>query len=148
MVDITDSVTRSRMMSAIKGKNTQPELAVRKALHKQGLRYRLHLRGLPGTPDLVFSRYKTVIFVHGCFWHLHGCSNSKIPRTRADFWTKKLEGNKVRDEAQVTALLEQHWRVVIVWECSVRQAQESRDFRLFENLAKWITTSRVRYVEF
>lgn len=147
-MDITDSVTRSRMMSAIKGKNTQPELVVRKALHKKGLRFRLHVSGLPGKPDLVFHRHKAVVFVHGCFWHVHGCSNSKIPKTRTEFWTNKLEGNKARDEALVTVLQGNHWRVAIVWECSIRQAEKSGDVRLFEHLANWITASNANFAEF
>jgi DNA mismatch endonuclease, patch repair protein len=135
-------------MSAIKGKDTQPELLVRKALHQQGLRYRLHVRGLAGTPDLVFPRYKTVVFVHGCFWHQHGCSNSRTPETRKDFWTTKLRGNKERDDAQVKLLLEQGWRVAVVWECSVKQALRSGDPLLLRSLGYWIMASKGSFAEF
>lgn len=135
-------------MSSIKGKDTQPELLVRKALHQQGLRYRLHVRGLAGTPDIVFPRYKTVVFVHGCFWHQHGCSNSKMPETRKDFWMAKLRVNKERDEAQVKVLLEQGWRVAVVWECSTKKALRSGDPFLFRNLGSWIMASKVNLAEF
>jgi DNA mismatch endonuclease (patch repair protein) len=107
-------------MAAIKGSNTKPELAVRSALHRAGLRFRLHRKDLPGRPDIVLPKYKTVIFVHGCFWHRHGCANSVMPKTRREFWEEKLEGNRRRDSRQQRALRSAGWRVLVVWECAVR----------------------------
>jgi DNA mismatch endonuclease, patch repair protein len=107
-------------MSGIRAKNTKPELTVRKYLHAAGLRFRLHERRLPGTPDIVLRRWRAVVFVHGCFWHWHGCRYSKMPSTRTAFWHEKLLGNKTRDEKN-TALLEGcGWRVFVVYECQLR----------------------------
>jgi len=121
MTDIVDSRTRSRMMAGIRATNTKPELALRRALHGLGLRYRLHGKGLPGKPDLVFARFRAVIFVHGCFWHRHKeCRYASTPSTRADFWAAKFAANVVRDAAVASALREQGWRVGTVWECALR----------------------------
>lgn len=111
-------LSRSENMSRIRGKNTQPELAVRRALWAAGMRYRLHDRRLEGNPDLVFPALRTVVFVHGCFWHCHeGCNNFRIPKTRSEWWAAKLARNKERD-AQVQAHLRAAgWRVIVVWEC-------------------------------
>lgn len=113
-------LTRSEVMSRIRGKDTKPELAVRRALWAAGLRYRLHDKQLPGRPDLVFPKRRTVVFVHGCFWHSHeGCVKFQMPKTRADWWAAKLERNKARD-TQVHAELEAAgWRVLVIWECEV-----------------------------
>ena len=122
MVDVVDKVTRSRMMSGIQGMNTKPELLVRKYLHGRGLRFRLHAKELPGKPDLVFPKYKTVVFVHGCFWHRHsGCKFATTPSTREHFWTNKLSENVARDSYQISALGELGWRVLVVWECELRE---------------------------
>lgn len=119
-MDIVSPEKRSRMMAGIKGKNTKPELAVRKLVHGMGLRYRLHRKDLPGSPDLVFPRLKKVIFVHGCFWHRHpGCRFAYTPRSNAQFWLDKLEGNIRRDGQAVAALETLGWQVLIVWECEV-----------------------------
>jgi DNA mismatch endonuclease (patch repair protein) len=121
MTDIVDSQTRSRMMSGIRGKNTQPELALRRALHALGLRYRLHAKGVPGKPDIVMPRCHAVIFVHGCFWHRHaGCRYATVPATRPDFWAAKFDANAARDAAVRSALLEAGWRVGTVWGCALR----------------------------
>ncbi|WP_244786433.1 very short patch repair endonuclease [Cupriavidus pauculus] len=138
MVDITDVATRSRMMSGIKGKNTKPELVVRRALHRLGFRYRLHVRRLAGAPDLVFPRYRAVVFVHGCFWHQHNCPLFKMPSSRTEFWQKKLDRNRERDGEHIAELLQGGWRVAVVWECSVRTAIKSNDEGLYERLADWI----------
>lgn len=120
-MDVVDAATRSRMMSGIRSRNTTPELAVRRALHAAGLRYRLHDRSLPGSPDLVFPRYKAVIFVNGCFWHAHaGCRYFKLPATRREFWERKLQSNVARDSANLGALQASGWRVAVVWECALR----------------------------
>lgn len=109
---------RSERMSRIRNKNTKSELAVRHLLHSLGYRYRLHVRDLPGTPDIVFRSHKKVIFVHGCFWHLHArCRNNRPPKTKQDFWLPKLEGNKKRDLRNRRALARLGWKVFVVWEC-------------------------------
>ena len=121
MTDTVDKATRSRMMARIGSKNTLPELVLRRALHARGLRYRLHHRGLPGTPDLVFRRFRAVCFVHGCFWHRHaGCPYATSPATRPEFWQAKFDSNVERDRRNRLSLLEAGWRVAIVWECALR----------------------------
>lgn len=114
-------------MSRIRGKDTQPELALRKALHRLGLRYRLHGAGLPGKPDLVFPRYSTVVFVHGCFWHRHaGCKIASTPKSNMSFWLEKFEKNIARD-ARVAAQLEaKGWKVLVVWECELASKEKSQ----------------------
>ena len=121
MTDIVSPEVRSRMMRAIGPRNTQPEMRVRRFLHAAGLRYRLHVPGLPGKPDIVLPKYKCVIFVHGCFWHRHpGCRLATTPATRADFWSHKFEQNTARD-AQVTKQLETNgWKVLVIWECETK----------------------------
>jgi DNA mismatch endonuclease (patch repair protein) len=114
-------------MSAIRSKDTRPELIVRRGLHARGLRYRLHRKDLPGKPDLVFPSRRVVLFVHGCFWHAHaGCRYYKIPRTESERWRKKLEGNRARDVRDQSALISIGWRVVVVWECELRGAVAKR----------------------
>src|SRR5687768_5572518 len=124
MADIVDPRTRSRMMSGIRGKNTKPELAVRSYLHRRGLRFRLHGRGLPGRPDLVLPRFRAVVFVHGCFWHQHeGCRFAYSPVSNRRFWEAKLRGNAERDRRHAIALAEAGWRVFVVWECEIGRPQ-------------------------
>lgn len=107
-------------MSAIKGKNTSPEMALRRLLHRMGCRYRLHRPDLPGTPDLVFPGQKTAVFVHGCFWHRHaGCPNAVVPKTRAAFWESKLAANVRRDARNIECLEASGWRTIVVWECAI-----------------------------
>lgn len=118
-MDTVDKATRSKIMASVGQKNTGPETLLRSALHKHGLRYRLHDRSLPGSPDLVFPRFRAVIFVHGCYWHSHGCYRSTLPKTRSDFWSKKFKDNKERDERKICQLLEEGWRALIVWECAL-----------------------------
>lgn len=124
MADIVAPEKRSAMMAGIKGKNTRPEVAIRKALHAKGFRYKLHEKDLPGKPDLVLPKYKTVVFVHGCFWHRHHCHLFKWPSTRRDFWEEKINGNAVRDEIQKQQLLAMGWKIVIVWECALKGKQK------------------------
>jgi DNA mismatch endonuclease (patch repair protein) len=107
-------------MSRIRGRNTKPELLLRRGLHARGLRFRLHRRDLPGRPDLVFPRFRTVVFVHGCFWHGHGCHLFTMPATRPDFWKDKIGRNAERDGRAVAALRADGWRVLTVWECALR----------------------------
>src|SRR5438045_1046286 len=116
-MDIVTPAVRSRMMSGIRGKDTGPERIVRSAAHRLGLRFRLHVRTLPGRPDLVFPKYRTVILVHGCFWHRHGCGLAAVPQTRTDFWMAKFAANVERDRNTRLRLEEEGWRVLEVWEC-------------------------------
>lgn len=120
MADFLTPSERSERMSRIRGKDTQPELALRKALHRLGLRYRLHGAELPGKPDLVFPRHKAVVFVHGCFWHRHpGCSIATTPKSNTPFWVEKFEKNVARDTRVTKQLEEQGWRVLLAWECEL-----------------------------
>lgn len=121
MVDIVDKATRSQMMAAIKGKNTKPEIAVRKAIHAAGFRFRLHGKNLPSKPDIVLSKYKTAIFVHGCFWHGHNCKGFRWPKTRPAFWREKILGNKKRDQLSRRRLKSLGWTPLVVWECKISQ---------------------------
>lgn len=140
MVDVVSPADRSRMMAGIKGKNSQPELLVRRLLFASGYRFRLHRRDLPGTPDIVMPGRMVVIFVHGCFWHLHhGCRYSKIPTTRTNFWTAKLEANVERDRRAVDKLQALGWRVLCVWECSTRDAEAAADLQ--DTMSTWIESS-------
>lgn len=127
MADIVDKATRSRMMSTIQGKNTAPELAVRRFLHRAGLRFRLHDPALPGRPDLVFPRHRAVVQVHGCFWHRHpGCRLAYMPASNRRFWQSKLQSNVERDRRNNRRLRTLGWRVFIVWECQVRDQRRLR----------------------
>lgn len=121
MVDTISPEYRSEIMSRVKAKNTRPEMAVRRLLHAAGYRYRLHARDLPGKPDLVFPARRKVVFINGCFWHRHhGCALARLPKSRTEFWTEKLERNRERDERNVAALLKLGWEVLTIWECEVR----------------------------
>ncbi|WP_096361476.1 very short patch repair endonuclease [Sulfuricaulis limicola] len=142
MTDIVDRATRSRMMSGIRSKNTKPELLIRKGLFSKGYRYRLHGTKLPGKPDLVFPKYKAVVFVHGCFWHGHNCRIFKWPSKRAGFWKKKILGNKRRDHKQVTALVSQGWRVLVIWECAIKGPGRRDLSYVVERSASWLRSRR------
>lgn len=120
MADIVTPEVRSRMMSGIRGKNTRPELALRRGLHALGFRFRLHDRMLPGRPDMVFPRWRAVLFAHGCFWHGHDCHLFRLPSTRPEFWREKIAGNRIRDAQADKALAAAGWREGIVWECAMK----------------------------
>lgn len=137
MADVVDKATRSRMMSAIKGKNTKPEMVVRQGLHRAGFRFRLHAPGLPGKPDLILPKWRAAIFVHGCFWHRHpGCRFTTTPATRPDFWAEKFRRNVLRDQQNLTALRDLGWRVATVWECELRLGAD-----VVDKLAIWLRES-------
>ena len=122
------SEQRSRNMSAIKSKNTKPEIKVRKILHSMGYRFRLHSKDLPGSPDIVLPKYKTVIFVHGCFWHRHeNCKYASTPKTRKEFWNKKFIENKKRDSEIQEKIKILDWRSVVIWECETKNLKNLRD---------------------
>lgn len=124
MADIVTPEVRSKMMSRIRGRNTRPEITLRKALHNRGFRYRLNTRKLPGSPDIVLRKWKTVIFVHGCYWHRHaGCSKATTPSSNIEFWQNKFDQNVERDARNVTDLLAAGWRIGIVWECVLKSKQ-------------------------
>lgn len=125
MQDTLNSEARSRLMSRVRSRNTQPELHVRRALWNDGFRYRLHVRDLPGTPDLVLSKYRLAVFVHGCFWHQHGCKKSKRPASNLEFWNSKLDENISRDARKRKGLEDRGWTVTTIWECRLDSDTES-----------------------
>lgn len=125
MTDVVDQATRSRMMSGIRGKNTKPELSLRRALHRLGLRFRIHSARLPGRPDIVFPKFRAVVQVHGCFWHRHrGCRFATTPATRTDFWQTKFDATLERDKSTELALRSLGWRTAVVWECELKDLGE------------------------
>jgi len=120
MTDIFSETKRSQIMSRIRNRNTSPEKDVRRILHRNGFRFRLCAKQLPGKPDIVLKKYRAVIFVHGCFWHGHdGCSKSSIPHTRTEFWLQKIQENKNRDKRQIGKLIAADWRVCVIWQCAL-----------------------------
>ena len=132
--DVFSEEKRSEVMRAVKDANTKPELKLRKALFARGFRYRLHARDLPGKPDLVFPRYRSVIFINGCFWHGHDCARgARVPKSNRDYWLAKIARNKARDEDIVKALAALGWRAYIVWECSLQNVDDAAD-----KAARWL----------
>lgn len=146
-MDVLTPEERQRCMSKIRGQNTKPEIMLRKALFALGFRYRLHERKLPGTPDLVFPKYHAAVFVHGCFWHGHGCPLFVIPKTNREFWETKIDGNRARDERAVGALCASGWRVMTVWECALRGSGRVSPETLAARVAKWLGAKK-RITEF
>lgn len=123
-MDIIDKQARSRLMGRIRGKDTGPEMAVRRVAHRLGLRFRLHRRDLPGSPDLVFPRSQKVVFVHGCFWHRHpDCRFAYEPKSNLPFWTKKFAANVTRDEQALADLKNLGWEALVIWECEAKDAE-------------------------
>ena len=139
MVDVVSPDKRSEMMSGIKGKNTKPEIIVRKALFKRGFRYRLHKKGLPGKPDIVFPKYKAVIFVNGCFWHGHDCHLFKWPKSNPEFWKEKINGTIERDKRNHKKLQDSGWRIYTIWECSLKGKSPDDINREIDKLETWMT---------
>jgi DNA mismatch endonuclease (patch repair protein) len=138
VTDVVDSDTRSRMMSGIKGKNTKPELLIRKALFSRGFRYRLHDKKLAGKPDLVFPRYKAAVFIHGCFWHGHDCHLFKWPSTRPEFWQDKITGNRERDAEVYGILSGKGWRILTIWECALKGRTRIDFNQMVADIECWI----------
>jgi DNA mismatch endonuclease (patch repair protein) len=126
------------MMAGIRGKDTAPEMLIRRGLHMRGFRYRLHANGLPGKPDLVFPSRRAAIFVHGCFWHGHDCHMFKWPGSRVEFWRKKIGGNMSRDKAAVRALTTADWRVLTIWECALKGREKRPIADVLDEAAKWL----------
>jgi DNA mismatch endonuclease, patch repair protein len=147
VTDVLTHAQRRLNMSRIKGQDTKPELTLRRGLHRRGLRYRLHRAELPGRPDLVFPARRTVVFVHGCFWHGHDCVLCKQPSTRTAFWTEKIWKNKTRDRDVIARLLADGWRVLVVWECAMKGQHKMDSDRLFDTCAAYIRRSGPRVRE-
>ena len=138
MTDIVDPATRSRMMSGIRSENTKPEMLLRRALHKNGFRYRLHDSRIPGKPDLVFPKYHAVLFVHGCFWHGHNCPLFRMPETRNEFWKDKIRKNRERDTVVRKKIEEIGWRLGIVWECALKGKEQIGTEKTIERIVSWL----------
>jgi DNA mismatch endonuclease, patch repair protein len=137
-MDVHEPEVRSYNMSQIKGKDTKPEKLVRKFLFSKGFRYRLHVKNLPGKPDIVLPKYKTVIFVHGCFWHGHeGCKYFVVPKTRTDWWLNKININRTNDERSNSLLGKENWKIIILWECELKPGVVEKTLQsLMHNLLK------------
>lgn len=125
-------------MSGIRGKDTKPEMVIRRGLHRRGFRYRIHNRKLPGQPDLVFRRFRAVLFVNGCFWHGHSCELFRWPSTRAGFWQDKIGANMSRDRKNLAALREQAWRTGVVWECALKGPNRMEPDVILDTIADWL----------
>jgi DNA mismatch endonuclease, patch repair protein len=137
MADVLTPEQRRLNMSRIRGRDTKPELLLRRGLHARGLRFRLHRKDLPGCPDLVFPRFCVAVFIHGCFWHGHECPMFKWPGTRTGFWRRKIEGNIERDRRAQTALAENGWRVLVIWECALRGRQRRSVTAVLDEIVRW-----------
>jgi DNA mismatch endonuclease, patch repair protein len=138
LADVVSPSKRSEMMSGIKGKNTKPELILRRGLFRRGFRFRVHVSRLPGKPDIVLPKYKAVVLANGCLWHEHKCSLFKWPSTRPEFWRTKIESNKRHDAKSLEALKAQGWRVIVVWECSMKGKGRWPVDELLDSVAGWI----------
>jgi DNA mismatch endonuclease (patch repair protein) len=138
MTDVHDSQTRSRNMAAIRNSNTIPELRVRQELHRRGFRYSLKNKSLPGKPDVVLSKYRVAVFVHGCFWHRHNCKYFKLPKTNTEFWKNKISANMKRDTDVIRQITDIGYRVLVIWECSFKGKNKERLDSLFERIILWI----------
>lgn len=137
-MDVLTPEQRRLNMSRIRGKDTAPEMVIRRALHARGFRYRLHDKRLPGKPDLVFPKHRAVIFIHGCFWHGHDCHLFKWPATRREFWREKIERNRGRDEGTDQALRSLGWRTLVIWECNLKGSQKQRREVLIDRCARFL----------
>ena len=138
MADIVPYAVRARMMAGIRGKDTKPEMLLRRGLHALGFRYRLHARDLPGTPDLVFPGRRAVLFAHGCFWHGHDCNLFVWPKSRAEWWRTKIERNQAVDARAIAALEASGWRVGVVWECALKGRSRKPLSDVIESCAAWL----------
>jgi DNA mismatch endonuclease (patch repair protein) len=143
MSDVVNKITRSRMMAGIKGKDTQPELIIRKRLHALGFRYNLHDTKLPGKPDLVFPKYKAVIFVNGCFWHGHNCYLFKWPSSNDDFWQKKITRTIEKDKENISQLENSGWRILQIWECAIKGRERRSISEVILLTSNWLKSGSV-----
>lgn len=136
MADVHEPHIRSYNMSRIRSKDSKPEMIVRRFLHQHGFRYRLHVRDLPGKPDLVLKKYRSVIFVHGCFWHGHeGCKYFVVPKTRKEWWLTKINTNRLKDLKNVLSLAERGWRVIEIWECELKDHADTSLHKIINELS-------------
>lgn len=137
MMDTVDKGTRSRIMASVGQSDTKPEMTLRRELHRMGFRYTVNDKRLPGSPDLVFAKYRAAIFVHGCFWHGHGCKYSTIPETKREFWREKFRANRARDKRGLSRLRRSGWRAKVVWECRLRG--DRRRFQAYvSGVSRWL----------
>lgn len=137
-MDTVDRKTRSKIMKSVPQKNTKPEVLLRKALYSMGFRYRLHDKKLPGSPDIVFPKYRAVIFIHGCFWHRHGCKYTTTPGDNELFWKEKFDANRLRDAKKSEELRQMGWRVLVVWTCELKKALRDE---LFDGVNSWLKSN-------
>jgi DNA mismatch endonuclease (patch repair protein) len=141
-MDNISQIDRHKNMSLIRSRDTKPELLVRKALYKKGFRYQLYRKDLPGKPDLVFPKYKSIILINGCFWHGHNCPSFKLPLSNIEYWKSKIAKNMARDIKNLQLLRDRGWRVYIVWECSLRKIEwKDQPNRVVELIAEWLQSS-------
>jgi DNA mismatch endonuclease (patch repair protein) len=150
MPDVLTKKQRSFAMSRIKGKNTRPEVEIRKNLFRLGFRYRIHIRKLPGCPDLVLPKYKAIIFINGCFWHYHACKLSSIPGTNTAWWKRKLLLNRKNDRINIEKLLSSGWRVLVIWECAFRTTKKIDSECLsavINKTSRWLCSPRNKFQE-
>lgn len=141
MTDTVSPEKRSDVMSRVGSKDTKPELLIRKGLHRLGFRYRLHAKDLPGKPDLVFRRYKSVIFVNGCFWHGHGCPRCRMPSSNTEYWNRKVSRNVKRDAVNRRSLLDEGWRVLTIWECALTGKRRLGLSQVIELASAWLLST-------
>lgn len=139
MVDKVSTEQRSKNMSRIRGRNTRLELVIRKGLHGRGFRYRLHAPTLPGKPDMMFPKSKTVIFINGCFWHGHDCALFREPKTNVEFWRQKISKNRENDRKNIKSLQASGWRVLTIWECSIRNNKKNID-KIIDDIVAWLNS--------
>ena len=144
MADSLTPAERSNMMARIKGGNTRPELLVRRILHAAGFRYSLHVKGIPGRPDIVLRSRNTLIFVNGCFWHGHDCHGTRLPKSNRRFWNAKIKTNMDRDIRNWAECRKRGWRVLVVWECALRGRGRWSDTRLSKDLSEWLSKKALR----
>jgi DNA mismatch endonuclease, patch repair protein len=137
-MDVFTKEKRSEVMSRIRGRDTKPEYFIRSGIHRLGYRFRLHVPDLPGKPDLVLPKYTAIIFVHGCFWHGHECHLFKWPKSRVDFWRKKILKNRENDEKVLNTLKISDWRVLVIWECALKGKERIDPKRVIEEVAGWL----------
>lgn len=138
MADVFSAEKRREIMASISAKDTKPELMLRKSLHRQGYRYRLHSKHLPGKPDLVFAKFNAAVFVNGCFWHGHGCHLFRLPSSNREYWKNKIDTNRSRDEKVRSLLLSDKWRVLTVWECSMKGKGRLEIELLISKVEEWL----------
>lgn len=142
MPDVVDRAMRSRMMSGIRSRNTTPERLIRSLLHRRGFRFRLHSSNVPGHPDLVLTKYRVAIHIHGCFWHGHDCPLFRLPGTRTEFWKAKIRANRARDKRVIRESLAMGWRHLTIWECAFKGPQQIGLARTVDRVVKWIGSRR------